>query len=122
MRLIDGEPIIKNLSAMKTQLGYDAIDIDGMIKALREAEVMTDAPPLNDPLTLEELREMDDADVWVAYPPDLSGDRLIMHALVEYDNESENVWLTNNLGGRSILDEVSEDGGIVYRRKPEEEI
>lgn len=38
MKLIDADPIIKNLSAMQTQLGYDAIAIDGMIKALREAE------------------------------------------------------------------------------------
>lgn len=37
MRLIDADPIIKNLSAIKTQFGYDAINIDGMIKALREA-------------------------------------------------------------------------------------
>lgn len=58
MKLIDVEPIIKNLSAMKTQLGYDAIEIDGMIKALREAEEVTAAQQPNDPLTLEELREM----------------------------------------------------------------
>lgn len=45
MRLIDAEPIIKNLSAMITHLGYDAIDIDGMIKALREAEEITASPP-----------------------------------------------------------------------------
>lgn len=38
MKPIDAEPIIKNLSAMQTQLGYDAIDIDGMIKALKEAD------------------------------------------------------------------------------------
>lgn len=38
MNLIDAEPIIKNLSAMQTQLGYDAIFIDGMIKALKEAD------------------------------------------------------------------------------------
>lgn len=42
MRPIDAEPIIKDLSAMKTKLGYDAITIDGIIKALKEAE-KTDA-------------------------------------------------------------------------------
>lgn len=66
MRLIDVEPIIKNLSAMKTQLGYDAIEIDGMIKALREAEEVTAAQQPNDPLTLAELREMDGEPVWIA--------------------------------------------------------
>lgn len=64
MRLIDPEPIIKNLSAMKTQLGYDTIDIDGMIKALREAEEVTTVVPPNDPLTLKQLREMDGDPVW----------------------------------------------------------
>lgn len=42
MRPFDAEPIIKDLSAMKTKLGYDAITIDGIIKALKEAE-KTDA-------------------------------------------------------------------------------
>lgn len=65
MRLIDAEPIIKNLSEMKTQLGYDAISIDGMVKALREAERVDAAQPPNDPLTLEELRKMDGEPVWV---------------------------------------------------------
>ena len=66
MKLIDVEPIIKNLSAMKTQLGYDAIKIDGMIKALREAEEVTAAQQPNAPLTLEELRERDGEPVWIA--------------------------------------------------------
>lgn len=65
MKLINMEPIIKNLSTMKTQFKYDAIEIDGMIKALREAEEVTAAQQPNDPLTLEELREMDGEPVWV---------------------------------------------------------
>lgn len=64
MRLIDAEPIIKNLSAMKTQLGYDAIDIDGMIKALKEAEEVEATTQPNDPLTISELQEMDGKPVW----------------------------------------------------------
>lgn len=85
-------------------------------KAVRLPDII----PADVPLTLEELRGMNDADVWVAYPQNLSGDRLIMHALVEYDTGSENVRFTNNLGGRSTFDEMSEDGGLAYRRKPEE--
>ena len=38
MKLINAEPLIKNMLAMKTQLRYDAIAIDDIIKALREAE------------------------------------------------------------------------------------
>lgn len=66
MRLIDADSIIKDLSAMKTQLGYDAIDIDGMIKALKEAEEVEAITQSNAPLTLEELREMDGEPVWVS--------------------------------------------------------
>lgn len=83
MRLIDAEPIIKNLSAMKTQLGYDAIDIDGMIKALREAEEVTNSDSLNDPLTLEQMREMDGEPVWIC-DPDGSDE---MWALVDLEYE-----------------------------------
>lgn len=80
----------------------------------------TIVPPPNDPLTLSELRGMDDADVWASYPSGLSEERLIMHALVEVVKENGVVWLTNNLGGRSTFDEVRDDGGLVYRRRPEE--
>ena len=110
------------------ELVYDLLHDDGtndranqiiaMFDSVPEVEV--EPLPPNDPLTLEELRGMNDADVWVAYPPSFDGEQLIMHALVEYDSESENVWFTNNLGGRSTFDEVSEDGGLAYRRRPEE--
>lgn len=66
MRLIDAEPIIKNLSAMITELGYDAITIDGMLKALREAEEVTAAQQPNDPLTEAELLEMDGEPVYLS--------------------------------------------------------
>ena len=87
------------------------------VAALRAQQ---EAPPPNDPLTTEELREMDDADVWVAYPPSVDGERLILHALVEVVKENGVVWLTNNLGGRSIFGKVCDDGAVVYRRRPEE--
>lgn len=66
MKQIDAEPIIKNLSLMKTQLDYDAIDIDGMIKALREAEeIKAEFMLPNGPMTLEELLEMNGEPVWI---------------------------------------------------------
>ncbi len=65
MKPIDAEPIIKNLSEMKTKLGYDAITIDGMLKALREAEEVTAAQQPNDPLTEEQLREMEGEPVYL---------------------------------------------------------
>ena len=41
-RLIDINPIIRNLTAMKSM--YDAIALDGMIKALEEAPAVDAAP------------------------------------------------------------------------------
>lgn len=37
MKVIDVEPIINNLEKIKSILGYDAITIDGIVKALRDA-------------------------------------------------------------------------------------
>lgn len=111
MKLIDVEPIIKNLSAMKTQLGYDTIEIDGMIKALREAEEVTAAQQPNNPPTLEELREMDGEPVydWMGYEwfvvSEVTDDEVIMTdgTIFYIDEDSPN----------------SSDQRF-YRRKPEE--
>ena len=70
----------------------------------------------NTPLTLDELRKMDAAPVWVAYGEDEG-----VWALVEVCEES--IFLTNNLGGRTEYadDAELEDAGLtVYRQKPEE--
>ena len=71
---------------------------------------------LNEPLTLDELREMDGEPVWVVYGEDAG-----MWALVEVCEES--IFLTNNLGGRTEYAadvELEDDGITVYRRKLEE--
>lgn len=121
MRLIDAEPIIKNLSAMKTQLGYDAIDIDGMIKALREAEVVTDAYPPNAPLTLEELREMVGEPVWIS-PAKEKGKVPARWMLVSGYNPNKNIYLfapscniTQGYDGKSYG-----KTWLAYRRRSEE--
>ena len=74
----------------------------------------------NEPLTMEELRYMDGAAVYMVY--DGIGGPLEGWALVEVDSEDEGIWLTNNLGGRSeyTFDEGMEDGLKLYRRPPEE--
>ena len=71
---------------------------------------------LNEPLTLDELREMDGEPVWVVYGEDAG-----MWALVEVCEES--IFLTNNLGGRTEYAadvELEDDGVTVYRQKPKE--
>lgn len=112
MKLIDAEPIIKNLSAMKTQLGYDAIDIAGMIKALREAEEVTAAQQPNDPLTLEELREMDGEPVWVY---NVYNGWCTCRVIDEMDANS--IFFTD---GMARCLKMYGNGWTAYRRKPED--
>lgn len=81
----------------------------------------------NEPMTLEQLREMDGEPVWVIYDQDAAKttpgfDPLALWALVEVTKTS--VFLTNNLGGRTAYadDQDLEWAGItVYRRPPEVE-
>lgn len=90
-------------------------------------EMPTLTPP-NEPLTIEQLREMDGEPVWVVYDQDAAKttpgfDPLTLWALVEVTKDS--VFLTNNLGGRTAYadDQDLEWAGItVYRRPPEGEV
>ena len=81
----------------------------------------------NEPLSIEQLREMDGEPVWVVYDQDAAKttpgfDPLTLWALVEVTKTS--VFLTNNFGGRTVYadDQDLEWAGItVYRRPPEGE-
>ena len=83
------------------------------------------ATEANEPLTLEELRGMDGAAVWVVCDEEAvkttpGFEPLVLCALVEVCKET--IFLTNNLGGRTeyAADAEFEDDGIkVYRRPPE---
>lgn len=70
----------------------------------------------NEPLTLEQLREMDGEPAYVS----VSGmEILTMWALIEYIPESRSIVLTNNLGGRPEYfddDDIKSDGITIYRR------
>lgn len=77
------------------------------------------APP-NDPLTIEQLREMDGEPVFVVIDDGI--EPLKMWALVDYIAEEKCLTLTNNLGGRSqyyTADDLEIDHITVYRRPPE---
>ncbi len=79
------------------------------------------AQPDNTPLTLDELRWMDGEPVWVQFR------ELGMYALIAYHadpdgDDGDDVYVvTNNLGGRSPVNEVFAQGGDLYRRKPKRE-
>lgn len=77
----------------------------------------TITPPPNDPLTLEELRQMDGEPVWLIW----AGHPQTGWALVRVWSKPENViYLTYNNGVTDIAEFVLNDGGEIYRYKPEE--
>ena len=78
--------------------------------------------PPNEPLTLEELREMDGEPVYLIV--DDQYEPLKMWALIEVVETANCVILTSNLGGRNEYydnDEMKDDGVTAYRRPPEGE-
>lgn len=90
-------------------------------------EILNKAPtltPPNEPLSLEQLREMDGEPVWVVYDQDAikttpGFDPLTLWALVEVTKNS--IFLTNNLGGRTAYaddQDLEWEGITVYRRPP----
>ena len=74
---------------------------DEIIPAINE--LLTNTPP-NEPLTLEQLREMDGEPVYIIID---DVEPLKMWSLIEVDGED--IYLTNNLGGRSPYKEVRLD-------------
>lgn len=87
----------------------------------REARVRIAAlaPSPNDPLTPEQLLEMDGEPVWIVFAPDADGECLALWALVSVDKENEEIFLLNCLGGSSAYEEIGGDIKAIYRRKPE---
>ncbi|MGI6155714.1 MAG: Lar family restriction alleviation protein [Enterococcus lemanii] len=78
------------------------------------------AQPENKPLTRENLHSMNNQRVWVQFRG------FGMYGLVAYHadpdgDDGDEVYITNNLGGRSTFEEVLAQGGTVYRSKPEDE-
>lgn len=74
----------------------------------------------NEPLTLEQLREMDGEPVYIVFSPDVDGEKLQFWALVAVDKWGE-VYLMNNLGGSSAYEEAWANIEAIYRRPPEGE-
>ena len=97
--------------------GYDAVFVAGILAAL---EMPTLSPP-NEPLTLDELREMDGEPVYIVFFPDTDGEKLQFWALVAVDEWGE-IYLMNNLGGAAAYEEVWANIEAIYPRPPEGEL
>lgn len=73
--------------------------------------------PSNPPLTLDELREMSGEPVWIEW----GGHPQAGWALVRVWSKASNVvYLTYHNGNTDLLGFVLNDGGKIYRRRPEE--
>ena len=123
IRLIDAEPIeqalFKQADKSLAKNPYDNTRICAFRKALDLIlNAPTITPPPNDPLTLEELREMDGEPVWVVelngYPPHWG--------LVYWCRKSKRniVYVTTNNGASICAEAFLTVGGKIYRRRPEE--
>ena len=130
-RWVDIDPVVKKIEyslslggAGDYNSGYDAA-LNAVLDDIDDAPTLT---PPNEPLSIEQLREMDGEPVWVVYDQDAAKttpgfDPLTLWALVEVTKTS--VFLTNNFGGRTVYadDQDLEWAGItVYRRPPEGEV
>ena len=74
----------------------------------------------NEPLTLEQLREMDGEPVYIVFSPDVDGEKLQFWALVAVD-EWDDVYLANKDGWAFNYEEFLEDVEAIYRCPPEGE-
>ena len=88
--------------------------MDAARAILQEAPTLT---PPNEPLTLDELREMDGEPEYIVFSPDADGEKLQFWALVAVDKWGE-VYLMNNLGGSSAYEEAWANIEAIYRRPP----
>ena len=82
-------------------------------------EPATLTPP-NEPLTLEQLREMDGEPVYIVFSPDVDGEKLQFWALVAVD-EWDDVYLANKDEWAFNYEEFLEDVEAIYRRPPEKQ-
>lgn len=96
--------------------------LNGVESILEWAQTLPTLTPPNEPLTIEQLREMDGEPVFVVIDDGI--EPLKMWALVDYIAEEQCLTLTNNLGGRSqyyTADDLEIDHITVYRRPREGE-
>ena len=89
----------------------------GMLFDTAEDAISALSPP-NEPLTLDELREMDGEPVYIVFSPDVDGEKLQFWALVAVD-EWDDVYLANKDEWAFNYEEFLEDVEAIYRRPPE---
>ena len=122
VRPIDGNELVDTLKQIisdYTSHGIypSAFPIEYAIEIVEEMPTLT---PPNEPLTLDELREMDGEPVYVVFRPDISGEKSQSWALVNIDEKYGEVYLVDSIPGASCYyDEIWANLEGIYRRPPE---
>ena len=115
MRLIDAEPLVKLLHSRCAQLSDDygslAGAVSGCLRLLQSQPTISAL--INEPLTQEELREMDGEPVWIVPMRGSGGFCTWMLVDAEYE-------LCREAHGEMAVFENCGKTWLAYRRKPEE--
>lgn len=115
MRPIDADRMKEEL--LWGNVFLSAKEVNALVDLIDNQPTLT---PPNEPLTMEQLLEMDGEPVYIVFSPDSDGVKLQFWALVAVDKWGE-IYLMNNLGGSSAYEEVWANIEAIYRRSPEGE-
>ena len=115
-RAIDAESLKDKLN----DVYGDSNNLIYLYAALDLIDIQPTLTPPNEPLTLEQLREMDGEPVYIVFSPDVDGEKLQFWALVAVD-EWDDVYLANKDEWAFNYEEFLEDVEAIYRRPPEGE-
>ena len=119
-RAIDADVMLAELKPIDYEAEHSAVLISDVAKIMREwVERQPTLTPQNDPLTLEELREMDGEPVYMTFPSD-TGNQCGHWALVGTQRWGA-VSLIYGCGWSSYESAVETLGAKFYRRPPEGE-
>ena len=122
VRPIDANAMLNELRPVNFEAEHSAVLLSDASKMMREwVERQPTLTPPNEPMTLEQLREMDGEPVYLIV--DDGYEPLEMWALIDVP-EKDHIVLINNIGGRSAYysdDDLERDHITAYRRPPEGE-
>lgn len=122
VRPIDGEALLGIERLLDTDVVRKSETASWLLdQVLHDIQAMPTLPQPNEPLTLEQLREMDGEPVYLIV--DDGYEPLEMWALIDVPEE-DHIVLINNIGGRSAYysdDGLKQDHITVYRRPPKGE-
>ena len=123
VRPIDGNELYRIEKLLDTDIvRQDKVALNLLEQVLYDIQHVPTLTPPNEPLTLEQLREMDGEPVYVVFRPDISGERSQSWALVNVDEKYGEVYLVDSIPGASCYyDEIWADLEGIYRRPPEGE-